>query len=127
MRRPMDTRRATTCAAALTILIATLAVLHAQQPPAAPAAPAPKPVVPVATTTVTANPDAYYGENVTLTAAVEQIYSRSAFAVAQRTVAGASPKKPGGQDILVVAPTLNGTVDPNAYVTVLGELVRFDP
>src|SRR5207247_1461910 len=80
-----------------------------------------------ATSTVTANPDAYYGENVTLTAAVEQIYSRSAFAVAQRTVANVSTKKPLGQDILIVAPTLNGPVEANAYVTVLGELVRFEP
>ena len=135
MRRPMDAKRAAAGAALIT-LIATLAVPRAQQPPAAPvtpatpaapAAPAPKPVVPVSTTTVTANPDAYYGENVTLTAAVEHIYSRSAFAVAQRTVANVSTKKPLGQDILIVAPTLNGPVDANAYVTVLGELVRFDP
>lgn len=125
MQRPMNARRAVACAAALTTTIATLAVLRAQQPPAPP--PPLKPAVPVATNTVTANPDAYYGENVTLTAAVEQIYSRSAFAVAQRTVPGASTKKPLGQDILVLAPTLNGSVDANAYVTVLGELMRFDP
>ena len=47
--------------------------------------------------------------------------------MAQRTVANVSTKKPLGQDILIVAPTLNGPVDANAYVTVLGELVRFDP
>lgn len=124
MPRPMNARRVVACAAALTTLIATIAVSHAQQP-AAP--PPPKPVVPVATNTVTANPDAYYGENVTLTAAVEQIYSRSAFAVGQRTVPNASHAKAPGQDILVLAPTLHGVVDPNAYVTVLGELLRFDP
>jgi hypothetical protein len=126
----MDARRGAACAAALTTLIASLAITRAQQPPAAPAAPAapaPKPAVPVATNTVTANPDAYYGENVTLTAAVEQILSRSAFSVSQRTVGNAVNKKATGQDVLVLAPTLNSPVDLNAYVTVLGELVRFDP
>src|SRR5580765_1835420 len=41
-------------------------------PPAGqPAAPPAKPLVPVATNTVNANPDAYYGQGVTITAAVD--------------------------------------------------------
>src|SRR2546422_2288907 len=124
MQRPMHARRAVACAAALTTLIATIAVSHGQQP-AAP--PPPKPAVPVATNTVTANPDAYYGERVTLTAAVGQIFSRSAFSVNQRTVATANNRpNAAATDVLVLAPTLNGTVDLNAYVTVFGEVVRFD-
>jgi hypothetical protein len=43
-------------------------------------------LVPVATNTVTANPDAFYGQAVTLTASVEQIHSKSAFSVDQRRV-----------------------------------------
>src|ERR1044072_7775701 len=54
-------------------------------PPAGqPAAPPAKPLVPVATNTVNANPDAYYGQGVTITAAVDQVLSKSAFAVDQR-------------------------------------------
>jgi len=51
---------------------------------APPVWPVPAPLVPVATNTVNANPDAYYGQGVTITAAVEQILSKSAFSVDQR-------------------------------------------
>jgi len=95
----------------------------AGQPPAAPPA---KPLIPVATNTVNSNPDAYYGQGVTITASVEQILSKSAFAVDQRRVAGApAPQKP--TDVLVLVPTLQSPVDPKSYVTVMGELVKFDP
>ena len=91
-----------------------------------PAAPVAKPLIPVATNTVNANPDAYYGQGVTITAAVEQVLSKSAFAVDQRRVAGApAPNKP--TDVLVLVPTLQSPVDPKSYVTVMGELVKFDP
>src|SRR5256885_10361813 len=75
------------------VLISLLTTVRAQQPPATAAAPAPaassapaapKPLVPVATNTVNANPDAYYGQGVTITAAVHQILSKSAFSVDQR-------------------------------------------
>src|SRR5947208_6497504 len=46
--------------------------------------------------------------------------SRLAFAVDKGKL-----KSPG--DVLVLAPRLNGPVDPNTYVTVVGEVVRFDP
>src|SRR5216683_2897891 len=94
---------------ALALLIALYAAPRAQQPPAAtpappppaPAAPAPaKPLVPVATNTVTANPDAYYGQGVTINAAVEQILSKSAFSVDQRRVgAAAMAPKPAPTDV----------------------------
>src|SRR5207249_2621397 len=35
--------------------------------------------------------------------------------------------KSAGPDVLVLAPLLNAPVEPNAYVTVIGEVVRFDP
>jgi len=96
--------------------------------PAAPAAPAPAPkvLVPVATNTVTANPDAFYGQAVTLTASVEQIHSKSAFSVDQRRVGGATLKG-GPTDILVLVPTIQSPVELKTYVTVMGEVVKFDP
>ena len=93
-----------------------------QQPPAAPQ----KPIIPVATNTVNAHPDAYYGQGVTITAAVDAVLSKSAFAVDQRRVAGAKTAA-GPTDVLVLVPTLQSPVDPKAYVTVMGELVKFDP
>src|SRR5260370_42095770 len=114
MRRPIQaTASSALSAVALTMLIAWLAALRAPQ--AGTSAP-PKPSVPVATSTVVANPDAYYGVPVTLTAAVEQILSRSAFSVAQRRVGntgngtgnasnGATTIGQDARDILVLAPT----------------------
>jgi hypothetical protein len=123
----------------LALTVASLAGLRAQQPPpakpatpatppaAAPApAPAPKPIVPVATNTVTANPEAFYGQAVTLTASVEQILSKSAFAVDQRRV-GDAAKKGGPTDMLVLVPNIQSPVDLKSYVTVMGEVVKFDP
>jgi cytochrome c556 len=131
MREPMKITRRTLATAAALVLVATLAVVSAQQPAgrgAAPvpgpgaAAPAPpKPLVPVVASTVAANPDAYYGETVTMTASVDQIFSRTVFSLDQ------DPTKSTGQDVLVLVPTIQGPVDLNAYVTVFGEVVKFDP
>ncbi len=121
------------------LLLAFLAAPLAQQPPpaqaqpaaqgqpAAPAAPAPaagtqqKPYVPLAASTLANKPEAYYGEMVTVTATVEQVLSKSAISVDQ------DKTKSTGKEILVLAPTMNGTVDLNTYVTVIGELMAFDP
>ena len=121
------------------LLFAFLAAPLAQQPPpaqaqpaaqgqpAAPAAPAPaagtqqKPYVPLAASTLANKPEAYYGEMVTVTATVEQVLSKSAISVDQ------DKTKSTGKEILVLAPTMNGTVDLNTYVTVIGELMAFDP
>jgi len=83
--------------------------------------PEPKPVVPLSASTVATHPDAYYGEPVSITAAVEKSLSPTAFSVDQDTT------KTAGEDVLVVAPRLNNPVETNGYVTVLGELVKFDP
>jgi len=54
------------------------------------------------------------------------VLSKSAFAVDQRRVAGApAPSKP--TDVLVLVPNLQSPVDPKSYVTVMGELIKFDP
>jgi hypothetical protein len=91
-------------------------------PPApAPAATTPpKPLVPVAASSVVANPDRYIGEFVTLTGSVEANLSKTSFSVDQ------DKTKPTGKDVLILAPTLQTPADANGYVTVIGELVKFD-
>jgi cytochrome c556 len=91
-----------------------------QPPAAAPAAPAPKPLVPVAASTLAAHPETYYGERVTMTGAIEQSLGKLAFSVDQ------DKTKTTEQQILVLAPRLNNPVDPNTYITVIGEAVAFD-
>jgi cytochrome c556 len=94
----------------------------AQAPVQAPApAPAPKPLVPAAASTLAKSPEPFYGEVVSVTAAVERAFSPSAFSIDQDRT------KSTGQDLLVLAPTLTAVVNPNTYVTVVGEVVRFDP
>lgn len=92
-------------------------------PPAQPATPAPpaKALVPVAASTLASNPDAFYGENVSLAAAVEQTLSRTAFSVDQDRT------KATGKEVLILVPTIQSPVEPNTYVTVIGEVVKFDP
>jgi cytochrome c556 len=114
--------------AAAVLLVASLTVALAQQPqrgqepPAGRggAAPTPKAIVPVSAGTVVNNPDTYIGEYVSLTAPVEQTLTKSTFSVDQ-------DRAKSEKEILVIAPTLTGAVEPNAYVTILGEVVKFDP
>ena len=106
-------------AAAVAMLIATLVATYAQQP-APTGTPPPKPLVPVTASTLAGNPDTFIGEWVSVTGVIEQSLSRLAFAVDQGKLKSAS-------DVLVLAPRLNSPVDPNTYVTVVGEVVRFDP
>jgi soluble cytochrome b562 len=102
------------------------AVSASTQPPAAstPATPAgrgPQPLVPVAASTLAANPDRYIGSMVTLTAAVDRTFAGTAFSVDQDRA------KSDERDVLVLAALLTAPVQPNSYVTVIGEVVRFDP
>lgn len=89
-------------------------------PAAQPAAPQ-KPLVPLVASTLTAKPDAYYGETVTMMAIVDQTLSPTAFSVDQ------DKTKSTGNDVLVLAPRLNEPIELNTYVTVIGEVVKFDP
>ena len=90
-----------------------------------------KPIVPVAANTIIANPDPYLGEYISLTAAVGEPLTKSTFSVDQHGSGGTGGSSgiggSGGKDILIVAPTMTGTVEHGSYVTVLGELVKFDP
>jgi soluble cytochrome b562 len=89
-----------------------------QAPPAANTPP--KPLVPVAASSVAANPDPYVGEYVTMTGAVEANLSKTSFSVDQ------DKTKTTGKDVLVLAPTLQKQADANGYVTVIGQLIKFD-
>jgi cytochrome c556 len=73
---------------------------------------APRRPMPTAAGTLAKAPDSFYGAVVSVTAPVGRMLSASAFVV---------------QDILVISPTLTQPLDPNTYVTVVGEAVRFDP
>ena len=83
--------------------------------------------LPIATNTILQNPDAYYGKPVTVSAAVEQMLSKTAFLIDQRKAAGASEVKAIGKPILVIAPYLTSTLDQNNYLLIRGEIIRFDP
>lgn len=98
-------------------LAAVLVLLAATQAPA-PAPPA-RPV-PLAANTLANTPDPYYGQIVSITAAVDRLVAPTAFVVDQ------DPAKSTPQEILVIASTLTGRLDPGMHVTVVGEVVRFD-
>jgi cytochrome c556 len=104
--------------AAFAIAVASLVAVRAQEP--APAPP-PKPLVPVTASTLARDPASFLGQTVTLMAAVEQRVSAAAFSVDQ------DKTKSTGHDVLILTRALHGAVTPNAYVTVIGEVVQFDP
>jgi hypothetical protein len=103
----------------LVVLAVSLAGVQATQAPPAAPRPAPQPLVPIAASTLAANPEGYIGRTVTVTAPVDQRFGSTAFSVDQDA-------KSSGPDVLVLAPLLNAPVEPNAYVTVIGEVVKFD-
>jgi cytochrome c556 len=108
--------------ASLAAFVFSLTTLSGQgQAPAPAAGTPPKPLVPVAASSVIKNPDPYIGEYVTLTATVESNLTKTAFAVDQ------DKTKSTGQDVLVLAPSLQQPADANGYVTVIGQLIKFDP
>jgi cytochrome c556 len=107
----------------LASFVFSLTALNAGQgapPQAPPAGTPPKPLVPVAASSVANNPDPYVGEFVTMTGAVEANLSKTSFSVDQ------DKTKPTGKDVLVLAPNLQKPAEANGYVTVIGQLIKFD-
>jgi hypothetical protein len=95
-------------------------LIHAgQAPPAVPGSPA-RPLVPAAANSIAANPDAYLGQIVTVTAAVDRVLSSTTFTVGQ------DPRTPASGDVLVIAQSLSAPLILNAHVTVIGEVVRHE-
>jgi hypothetical protein len=123
MRRS-TTSTLTVGSVALAAFVFSLTALSAGQgqPPAPPpAGTPPKPLVPVAASSVATNPEPYVGEYVTLTGAVEANLSKTSFSVDQ------DKTKSTGKDVLVLAPNLQKPAEANGYVTVIGQLIKFDP
>jgi len=124
MQRPTKSTLTVGSVALASVLISYTAITAAQgggqAPPPAANTP-PKPLVPVAASSVAANPDQYVGEYVTMTGAVEANLTKTSFSVDQ------DKTKTTGKDVLVLAPTLQKPADANGYVTVIGQLIKFDP
>jgi hypothetical protein len=109
----------TVIVAAIALAAVTSFTAFGQAPPP-PAGTPPKPLVPVAASSVAANPDPYIGEYVTMTGAVEANLSKTSFSVDQ------DKTKSTGKEVLVLAPTMQKPADANGYVTVIGQLIKFD-
>ncbi len=124
-------------AVAVTVLLASLAVgaqggeASAQQKTPAAPTPAPPPppppgtptkaLVPIAASTLAARAGDYVGEFVSLTGAIERSIGKMAFSVDQ------DPQKSTGKEVVVLMRHLSGTIDPQTYVTIIGQVVKYDP
>jgi len=82
--------------------------------------------VPVATNTVLENPEAYFGKQITISAGVARMVSKTAFLLDQWKAAGPNAVEPLGRTVLVVAPYLTSALEPHHYLLVRGELIKLD-
>lgn len=78
-------------------------------------------MVPMTASTIARDPAAHIGENVSMMATVESVLTKTAFTVDQ------DKSKSTGKEVLVLAPSLQSAPELNAYVTVQGEVMKFDP
>ena len=83
--------------------------------------------LPVATNTILANPDAYYGKLVTVSAGVDAMLSKTVFLVDQWKALGTEEAVPMGKPILVIAPYLSAALEHRQYFLLRGQVVKFDP
>jgi len=83
--------------------------------------------LPVATNTILANPDVYYGKLVTVSAGVDAMLSKTVFLVDQWKAAGTEEAVPMGRPILVIAPYLTAALEHRQYFLLRGQVVKFDP
>jgi hypothetical protein len=81
---------------------------------------------PVATNTILAHPEVYFGKPVTISAGVEQVLSATTFVVDQRKAVDAKTVAAIGKPILVLAPTLIAPVTGKRYLLMKGQVVKFD-
>jgi cytochrome c556 len=77
-------------------------------------------MVPVAASSIVRAPDVYVGQLVSLMGVVERQLSPTAFSIDQK--AGEAT----GDEVLILVPTLQKPVDLDSYVTIVGDVVRFD-
>jgi hypothetical protein len=123
MRRSLTATAGAPLVAAVTLLILICAEPSAQRRGGAAA----NPGVPIATNTILQNPDEYYGKQVTISAGVEQILSKTAFLIDQWKGAGTTEVKAIGKPILVIAPSLTAPLDQKHYLLMTGQIMKFDP
>jgi hypothetical protein len=83
--------------------------------------------IPVATSAIVQNPSAYFGKQVTVSAGVAQMLSKTAFLVDQWKATGPTDVQPIGKPILVIAPYLTASLDQRNYLLIRGEIVKLDP
>jgi hypothetical protein len=81
---------------------------------------------PTATNAIVDHPDAFYGRQVTVSAGVEQMLSKTAFLIDQRRAIGTSEVTAVGKPVLVIAPYLSAALEEHRYVLVRGDLMKFD-
>jgi len=105
-------RTRTLVSASVVMLVATIMVRAQQAPPAT--------LVPMTAASLAAQPDRYLGQVVAVYATVESLVSKTTFSVDQ------NPKATGPVDILIIAPNLNIHPKPGAYITIVGEAMRFE-
>lgn len=99
--------------ASVVVLAATVAIRAQQAPPAT--------LVPVTAASLATQTDRYLGQVVAVYATVEAGITATTFLLDQ------DPKRTAINDVLVIAPNLNAQAKPGEYVTVVGEVMRFDP
>ena len=80
-----------------------------------------RPLVPMTASTIARDPFPHIGSNVSMMATVEALLSKTVFTVDQDRA------KATGQEVLIIAPSLTAAPVLNAYVTVQGEVIRFEP
>jgi hypothetical protein len=81
-----------------------------------------KPLVPLAASSLVQHPELYMGQTVSVTGVAEKAVTPTTFIFDQ-----GKSQPAGGADILVIAPTLTGTLPLQSYITVIGDAVKFDP
>ena len=111
--------RASLFASGAIVLAASIALRADQGPPQGGGGA--RPLVPMTASTILRDPAAQMGVNVSMMAPVEAILSKTVFTVDQ------DKSKATGQEVLVIAPTLQAAPEPNAYLTIQGEVFKFDP
>lgn len=99
--------------ASIVVLTAAVAIRAQQAPPAT--------LVPVTAASLATQTDRYIGQVVAIYGAVEAELSKTTFLMDQ------DPTRAVINDVLVIAPNLNAHAKPGQYVTVIGEVMRFDP
>ena len=119
MRVPelLRSRTAASLAILSAVMLTASIAVRAQRGGGAAAGP---PLVPLTASSYLSHPELYFGQQVSMMGTVARNLTKTTFTMQQGKMAMQN-------DVLVIAPTLNAAPDANAYVTVVGDAVKFDP